>query len=211
MKGLIQRVVNASVSLIETGEVISSINKGIVILVGINRDDTIGDSDFICRKMLNMRLFEDPETNRGWQKSVKDLNLEVLIVSQFTLYSNFKGNRLDFHESMNPTDAKIFYDNFIEMVKENYDESKIKCGEFGAMMNVSICNNGPVTIDLNSRKFKYDENQPHKKNTPLKIKPQKKKKNNNNNNNSDNTNDIQTNPVHDNNSNSNKNLNNQPQ
>ena len=95
MKVVVQRVKSASVSI--NDNTISSIGKGICVLVGIHVKDTAKERDTIVRKLLNLRLFED-EGNKRWSKSVKDLNLEILCVSQFTLYHIMKGNKPDFHQ-----------------------------------------------------------------------------------------------------------------
>jgi len=147
MKAIIQRVTKASVSVGD--ETISSIGRGLCILLGISRNDTAKDAEFMIRKILNLRLF-DGEDGKRWCKSVKDSNLEILCVSQFTLQCILKGNKPDFHEAMAGDQSKIMYDQFLEDMKKNYDASKIKNGVFGAHMVVSIDNDGPVTIEVNS-------------------------------------------------------------
>ncbi|WKY09741.1 hypothetical protein Q1695_002248 [Nippostrongylus brasiliensis] len=101
------------------------------------------------RKILNVRLFESD--NKRWDKSVKDEGLEVLCVSQFTLYGFLKGNKLDFHNSMNPQDASLFYGRFMDKLRSSYLPENIQDGRFAAMMNVAIVNDGPVTINIDSR------------------------------------------------------------
>ena len=150
MKAVIQRVLTASVSV--AGELISSIERGYCILVGISKDDTDKDMEFIIRKILNMRLFSDDETNTKWNKSVVDKNFEILCVSQFTLQSVFKGNKPDFHQAMPAEKSKEFYDRFLETLGSLYKHDKIKNGKFGNYMKVSIENDGPVTIILDSKK-----------------------------------------------------------
>ena len=148
MKAIIQRVVSGSVSV--NGELISSIGKGIVALIGIHKDDTKSDLDYIVRKLVTLRLWED-ESGRRWAKSAKDLDLEILCVSQFTLYHVMKGNKPDFHLAMGGDQSKLFYEEFLtEMKKAHSDEAKIKNGVFGAMMEVNIVNDGPVTLELDS-------------------------------------------------------------
>ena len=95
MKAVIQRVQSASVSV--DGNVIASIGRGICVLIGIHVKDTPKERETIVRKILNLRIFDD-EKNKRWSKSVKDLNLEILCVSQFTLYHIMKGNKPDFHQ-----------------------------------------------------------------------------------------------------------------
>lgn len=94
MKAIVQRVTSASVSV--NGEVISSIGKGLCVLVGLHRTDTQKELDYIAKKILSVRLFDDPASGKRWDKSVKDLNLEVLCVSQFTLYHILKVGFIDF-------------------------------------------------------------------------------------------------------------------
>ncbi|CAJ0582319.1 unnamed protein product, partial [Mesorhabditis spiculigera] len=148
MKAIIQRVTKASVTV--GGEVISSIGKGLCVLVGIHRDDKIEDMEFIARKIVNLRLF-DAEDGKKWDKSVKDLDLEILSVSQFTLHSQLKGNKVDFHNSMSPADAAQFYEKFLAHLGRSYKTERIQDGKFAAYMMVNMDNDGPVTITLDSR------------------------------------------------------------
>lgn len=92
MKALVQRVSSASVKV--NGEVISSIGKGLCVLVGLHRTDTQKELEYIARKLLSLRIFDDPNTGKRWDKSVKDLHLEILCVSQFTLYHVLKVSHL---------------------------------------------------------------------------------------------------------------------
>jgi D-tyrosyl-tRNA(Tyr) deacylase len=147
MKIVIQRVLEASVEV--GGKVISKINKGLLVLVGIHKDDKKEDADFICRKVLNTRVFDNDE-EKPWTKSVVDKNYEILFVSQFTLYGVLKGNKPDYHNAMPPTQAKEFYSNFLGEVRKTYKADKIFDGEFGAMMKVNLVNDGPVTLVIES-------------------------------------------------------------
>jgi len=147
MRAIIQRVSKASVTV--DGEVISSIGKGLCVLIGISRNDGPKDAEYIVRKILNLRLF-DSEDGKRWNKSVKDQQLEVLCVSQFTLQCILKGNKPDFHEAMAGDDSKQFYHQMLLDLRKNYQDDKIKDGLFGAHMMVNIENDGPVTIELNS-------------------------------------------------------------
>ncbi|VDO96984.1 unnamed protein product [Heligmosomoides polygyrus] len=128
---------------------VGSIGRGVCVFVGISKDDNDEDIDYIVRKILNVRLFESD--NKRWDKSAKDEGLEVLCVSQFTLYGFLKGNKLDFHNSMNPQDASLFYSRFMDRLRSSYLPEKVQDGRFAAMMNVEIVNDGPVTINLDSR------------------------------------------------------------
>ncbi len=145
MRVVIQRVDSASVSV--DNKVVSAVNKGLLIFVGIHKDDTQKHSDYLIKKILNLRLFD--ADNKFASKSLKDLDLEILLVSQFTLYADCKkGSRPSFDKAMPPRDAKVFYQNFINKFKNEYP--KIKNGIFGAYMKVSLINDGPVTIILDS-------------------------------------------------------------
>ena len=147
MRALIQRVARASVSV--DGAVVSRINKGLLVLIGIKDGDTQEDADFITKKLLDLRLFESEKS--FVDKSIKDLDLEVLFVSQFTLYANCrKGNRPSFDKAMNPKDAKIFYENFVKNFKTKWP--RVYDGVFGAEMQVELVNYGPATILLESEK-----------------------------------------------------------
>nr|XP_054751490.1 D-aminoacyl-tRNA deacylase-like [Lytechinus pictus] len=147
MRTIIQRVTKASVTVGD--ELISSIGRGLCILVGISKDDTPKEREYIVRKILNLRLFDD-ENDKRWAKSVRDKQLEILCVSQFTLYSILKGNKPDFHQAMPGDQSQIYYNEFLDMLREDYHPDKIKDGQFGAHMQVHIQNDGPVTIQLDS-------------------------------------------------------------
>ncbi|KAL3985130.1 D-aminoacyl-tRNA deacylase [Acanthocheilonema viteae] len=149
MRAVIQRVTKAAVFV--DGQLESSIGQGICVLLAINVEDTSDDVQYMVRKLLNIRMFPNAETDKRWDKSVKDLGFEILCVSQFTLYSLLKGNKLDFHRSMAHTESQQFYQNFITELKKAYIPERIKDGRFGAMMNVQIENDGPVTLILDSK------------------------------------------------------------
>ena len=147
MRVVIQKVKSASVKIDE--KLVSQINQGLLVLVGINKADTQKDVDYVTKKILNLRVFE---SEKGFfDKSVQALNLEILFVSQFTLYGNCKkGNRPSFDKAMPSDQAKSFYQDFLDNFKKQY--SKIKDGVFGAYMKVELINDGPVTIILDSSK-----------------------------------------------------------
>ncbi|CAO3676608.1 unnamed protein product [Umbelopsis ramanniana] len=152
MRAVLQRVARASVSVDE--QVVSSIGKGICVLVGISVDDNEFDIDYMVRKLLTLRVFD--EGGVMWKKSVQDMDLELLCVSQFTLFAKTtKGSKPDFHSSMKTADANEMYKKFLDKLGAAYKPEKIKDGVFGAMMMVEILNDGPVTIELDSRKFVY--------------------------------------------------------
>ncbi|KAG9277858.1 D-aminoacyl-tRNA deacylase 1 [Astyanax mexicanus] len=147
MKAIVQRVTKASVTVGE--EQISSIGRGLCILLGISAEDTQKDADYIVRKILNLRVFED-ENGRAWSRSVMDKELEVLCVSQFTLQCILKGNKPDFHSALTAELAQPFYNSILEQMRTVYKPELIKDGQFAAYMQVNIQNDGPVTICLES-------------------------------------------------------------
>ncbi|XP_069117083.1 D-aminoacyl-tRNA deacylase-like [Argopecten irradians] len=160
MKLLIQRVSQAKVTV--DGEIVSSIGKGLCALVGITNKDTPKEMDYMVRKLLNLRLFDDDQGKR-WSKNVMEKNYDVLCVSQFTLCMILKGNKPDFHSAMPPEMSQEFYAEFVRKMGEAYNPSKIKDGVFGAHMQVHIQNDGPVTIPLESPESLQDEGKKQKK------------------------------------------------
>ncbi|MBQ9024505.1 MAG: D-tyrosyl-tRNA(Tyr) deacylase [Bacilli bacterium] len=145
MKVVVQRVINSSV-LIDS-EITKKINKGLMILVGFTYNDTKEDIDYIVRKVLNLRIFEE---NDKMTLSVSDIDGEILVIPQFTLYANpYKGNRPSFEKALNPKEANILFETFKEeILKSNL---KIEYGKFGSDMKVSLINDGPVTIIIDSK------------------------------------------------------------
>lgn len=150
MRAVVQRVLSAKV--VVNDQTISQIGPGLVVLVGLLDTDTEADAEFICRKVLNMRLFSNEQTGKAWDQSVMQRNYEVLLVSQFTLYGILKGNKPDFHVAMPPQLAKPFYDSLVQRFSQAYRKDMIKDGIFGAMMQVHLVNDGPVTMQLDSKK-----------------------------------------------------------
>ena len=141
MKVLIQRVKNASVTI--DGEVYSSINKGILALVGIEKGDSLEQVQKSAKKIANLRIFSDE--NDKMNRSLIDVNGEMLIVSQFTLCGDCKkGTRPSFDKSAPPEMANELYEKFVEEIK-NYG-IKTQTGKFAAMMDVALVNDGPVTF-----------------------------------------------------------------
>lgn len=145
MKAVIQRVKNASVTV--DGTTIGSIGKGFLVLLGIADSDTEDDLQYMVKKITNMRIFEDE--NEKMNLALKDVNGELLIISQFTLYANTKkGNRPSFIEAGAPEFSKEMYLEFVSRCRKlGY---KTEEGKFGADMKVSLLNDGPVTIILDS-------------------------------------------------------------
>ncbi|KAJ1153202.1 hypothetical protein NDU88_005963 [Pleurodeles waltl] len=153
MRAVIQRVTAATVTVGE--ETISSIGRGICVLLGISVEDTQKDVDYMVRKVLNTRLFED-ESGKAWCKSVMDKQFEVLCISQFTLQCTLKGNKPDFHMAMPSELAEPFYNDIVEQLRKAYKPELVKDGKFGAYMQVHIQNDGPVTIELEPPAYTTD-------------------------------------------------------
>jgi D-tyrosyl-tRNA(Tyr) deacylase len=145
MKALIQRVKQASVEINKSKY--SIINSGLLILVGIHKNDTDTDMKYIVDKSINLRIFSDD--NGKFNYSALDIKAELLIVSQFTLYADTsKGRRPSFFESALPDSAELLYNNTVE--EYNKTGLIIRTGEFGANMKINLTNDGPVTIMLDS-------------------------------------------------------------
>lgn len=147
MRVVIQRVKNASVEI--DGNVNGKINTGFLVLLGIASTDTKQDVDYLVKKVVNLRVFSDE--NDKMNLSLKDVNGELLVISQFTLYGNCReGNRPSFIEAAKPDVAIPLYEYFVEECRKQI--SVIKTGVFGADMKVSLLNDGPVTIIIESKK-----------------------------------------------------------
>lgn len=147
MRVVVQRVERASVGI--DNKLYSSIEKGLLVLLGIEDEDTEKDIDYLCKKISKLRIFDDE--NGVMNLSVKDINGEILLVSQFTLHaSTKKGNRPTYIRASKPDYAIPLYKKFIsELEKET--EREIKTGEFGADMKVELINDGPVTIIIDTK------------------------------------------------------------
>ena len=142
------------------GQTISSIHRGLLVLVGLSRTDTIHDCDYMARKLLNLKLFDTPSSNKPWTQSALTLQLDVLLVSQFTLYAELKGNRPDFHTAMPPQQARELYERFVAIVRSEYGQGgveRVKDGLFGGDMKVELVNDGPVTITLDTDDKKFEK------------------------------------------------------
>lgn len=148
MKAVVQRVKSASVTISENNY-FQEIGKGLLILLGIKIGDNDQDVNFVADKCSSLRIFED--ANDKMNISVKDVNGEVLIISQFTLYGETaKGNRPSFIEAAKPEEAIPLYEKFIDRMKANLGSNKVKEGIFGAMMGIQLVNYGPVTVLVKS-------------------------------------------------------------
>jgi D-aminoacyl-tRNA deacylase len=145
MRVIIQRVKSSQV--IVNGEIIGKIGRGLNLLVGIANTDTDAEIDWMVRKCLELRLFADEEGSDRWQKSVQEIGGQLLVVSQFTLYGDCrKGRRPSFDRSAAPQAAENLYNRFVTKLKDS--GLQVQTGQFGAMMQVTIENDGPVTLLL---------------------------------------------------------------
>ncbi|MDA9276857.1 D-aminoacyl-tRNA deacylase [Flavobacteriaceae bacterium] len=147
MRVVIQRVKEASVSV--QGVKISEIQKGLLILVGVETQDTQQDIDWLVAKVAKLRIFEDPLG--AMNVSLQDIDADVIVVSQFTLHaSTKKGNRPSFIKAAKPEVAIPLYQGFVDSLEKELDK-KIQTGQFGAMMEVALINDGPITITIDSK------------------------------------------------------------
>jgi D-tyrosyl-tRNA(Tyr) deacylase len=147
MRFVIQRVSEASVKI--DGAIYSEIEKGFLVLVGIEEDDAKDDADWLCQKLIGMRIFSDADDKLNL--SLQDIKGDLLLVSQFTLFaSTKKGNRPSFIKSAKPDRAIPLYEYCIQQLSQLLNKP-IKTGRFGADMKVSLVNDGPVTILMDSK------------------------------------------------------------
>jgi D-tyrosyl-tRNA(Tyr) deacylase len=145
MRVVLQRVSRASVTV--EGMVKGQIGPGLLVFVGFRKGDTSAELEFLARKLTGLRIFEDDSGKMNL--SVTDINAELLIVSQFTLYGVAqKGNRPSFIEAEEPVQAEALYNSFIELLRTLRGEAKVSTGVFRAMMQVELVNSGPVTLIL---------------------------------------------------------------
>jgi len=147
MKAVIQRVSSASVTI--DSKIVAEIQKGLLVLVGIEDADTKEDTNWLCQKIANLRIFGDE--NDVMNLSVRDIDGEIIVVSQFTLQaSTKKGNRPSYIKASKPDVAIPLYENFVQQLEKEL-EKKVQTGVFGADMQVSLLNDGPVTIIIDSK------------------------------------------------------------
>ena len=147
MRIVIQRVSRASVKVAD--ETVGKIENGLLVFLGISHDDQEEDVHWLAKKLMNLRIFNDDECKMNL--SLNDVYGEVLMVSQFTLHaSTKKGNRPSFVKSANPNLGKRLYDYFIDYLNKEYKIS-VATGVFGAMMEIELLNDGPVTIIMDSK------------------------------------------------------------
>jgi D-tyrosyl-tRNA(Tyr) deacylase len=147
MKLVIQRVTSSSVKNQENSEILGTIGKGLCVLIGIGEGDGDKEVAWAAKTIIETKFWPDVETNKPWKSTVKSLNLQVLLVSQFTLYGKiYKKGKLDFHNALSPGPAKEIYDKLIASVQNEIGIENTQQGLFGGDMEVSIVNDGPVTI-----------------------------------------------------------------
>ncbi|NLP29280.1 MAG: D-tyrosyl-tRNA(Tyr) deacylase [Clostridia bacterium] len=147
MRAVVQRVITSNVKV--QGNIVGEIGRGIMVLLGISKEDTMEDITYIKDKIINLRIFEDSEGKMNL--SLVDIGGELLIVSQFTLYGDCrKGRRPNFMEALSGEEANKLYEAFVEQCKK--EGLKVKTGVFGANMEVNIVNDGPVTLLIDSKK-----------------------------------------------------------
>lgn len=149
VRAVLQRVAHASVVVGEPGRTVGRIGKGILALVGVANGDEYDDMVWLRDKLLNIRLWND-RAGKRWAGSVKSEGLSVLLVSQFTLHAVTRKPKPDFHKSMSGPSAKELFDRLVIDMRGVLGEDRVQTGEFGAMMDVSLQNDGPVTILLDS-------------------------------------------------------------
>ena len=149
MRAVIQRVSSASVEV--DGQIVGSCQRGYLILLGVAEGDTELDAELLCKKIAALRIFRDE--NDKMNLSIRDINGEALVISQFTLLANYRhGNRPDFLASAKPDEANRLYEYFKELLSREL--CRVECGIFGADMKVSLTNDGPVTICMDSEVLK---------------------------------------------------------
>jgi len=147
MKAVIQLVSRASVTVEQT--VVGAIGQGLLVLLGVGESDTEKEADYLAAKICGLRIF--PDQNGQMNKSIQDVGGEILVVSQFTLYGDCrKGRRPSYNQAAPPELAKRLYQYFIERITTL--GISVSCGQFQAMMEISLVNQGPVTILLDSEK-----------------------------------------------------------
>ena len=146
MRVVVQRARQAKVTV--DGKVTGAIEHGFMLLVGITHEDTVKDLEYCAKKVANLRIFEDEQGKMNL--SIKEVGGSILSISQFTLYGETKkGNRPSFIEAARPEVAEPLYHQFNQILRETY-EIQVETGIFGAMMDVSFTNNGPVTLIVES-------------------------------------------------------------
>ena len=147
MRAIVQRVLEASVEI--EGKIFSKIKEGMLVLVGVEENDSVDDVSWLAAKIANTRIFSD--SNGLMNRSVNDISGEVLVVSQFTLFaSTRKGNRPSFIRAAKPELARLHYEMFCKQLSQELSR-QVKTGVFAADMKVALVNNGPVTLIIDTK------------------------------------------------------------
>ena len=174
MRAVIQRVAQASVCCSGSGT--SSIERGLCILLGIESTDSNTDSQTLINKILDLKLFPSSNENNNnnsnsddnqngagessngttkrWARSVRDIEGEVLVISQFTLHATYKGKKPSFHRAMGPEKARGMFYEFVEQMRKEYVVEKVKNCVFGSYMSVELVNDGPVTVIVDTKNLR---------------------------------------------------------
>lgn len=151
MRIVVQRVKSASVTV--DGEIVSEIGPGILALVGIHEHDATGDVEYCSRRLLGAKLWENEQSGGAWRHGVKTKGYQILCVSQFTLYGTLTNKKWqpDYKLAMKSEPAQTLYEEFLNKLRQDYEaDGKVYDGKFGAMMDVALVNDGPVTIVIDS-------------------------------------------------------------
>jgi len=147
MKTVIQRVLSASVAI--DNEIVAQINQGLLLLIGIEDADNQDDIDWLTSKIVNLRIFAD--ANDVMNRSIKEVDGDIIVVSQFTLHAaTKKGNRPSYIKASKPDIAIPLYEKFIHQLEKEFNK-KVQTGKFGADMKVALINDGPVTIVIDTK------------------------------------------------------------
>ena len=145
MKAIIQRIAEASVEI--DGACVAKIGRGLLVLLGVTHTDSAAEAEKLARKISALRIFEDAQGLMN--RSVADIQGEVIVVSQFTLYADTrKGNRPSFIEAARPEQAEPLYETLVRFLREMLGDGCVQTGRFGAEMKVRLLNDGPVTIEI---------------------------------------------------------------
>lgn len=152
MRAVIQRVTHASVA-VESGQK-ASIGEGLLVLLGVEGEDSEADGEWLSNKIVSLRIFPDEEGKMN--RSLQDVDGELLIISQFTLHGNArKGTRPSFVRAAAPEHSEPMYEDFVSRCEGLIGKENVGTGEFGAMMQVELCNEGPVTLILDTKQKKF--------------------------------------------------------